>query len=236
VWGSGVRVPSAPPRSEQRSRDGRDRIGVITRSDRGVQRIPKVIARILVEDDRHRGKALWRHRLAALLSGAAVTAFLVWGMTQTESAQRVHGRTTMSWWILELAITAVLVALAIWLGPFIKRYGRAYAADVFHDNPLTGKSYIILTDIVYYLIFTAYILFTVQFEPQQGWGLTGDVSAAQLDYDVKRVAGILIIIGVLHGINIIMLPVLGRLFALNRRLPAPTTLAPSQREAINRTD
>ena len=45
------------------------------------------------------------------------------------------------------AVVAVLIAIAVWLGPFIKRFGRAYAADVFHDNPLTGKSYIVLTDI-----------------------------------------------------------------------------------------
>ena len=71
----------------------------------------------------------------------------------------------MPWWLLEIATTAVLVAIALWLGPFIKRFGRAYAADVFHDNPMTGKSYIVLTDIVYYLIFTAYILFTIRFAP-----------------------------------------------------------------------
>ena len=65
----------------------------------------------------------------------------------------------MPWWILEVAVTLVLVAIGVWLGPFIKRFGRAYAADVFHDNPLTGKSYIVLTDIVYSLVFTAYILF-----------------------------------------------------------------------------
>ena len=140
----------------------------------------------------------------------------------------------MSWWVLELATTAVLVAIAIWLGPFIKRYGRAYAADVFHDNPLTGKSYIILTDIVYYLIFTAYILFTVRFEPGSDWGLQGEVSAAQLAYEVQRVGGILLIIGVLHGLNIVLMPILGRLFSLNRRLTEATALAPSQREAINR--
>ena len=75
----------------------------------------------------------------------------------------------MPWWVLELATTAVLIAIALWLGPFIKRFGRAYAADVFHDNPLTGKSYIVLTDVVYYLIFTAYIFFTVHFEPPEEW-------------------------------------------------------------------
>ena len=54
----------------------------------------------------------------------------------------------MPWWVLELATTAVLIAIALWLGPFIKRFGRAYAADVFHDNPLTGKSYIVLMPVL----------------------------------------------------------------------------------------
>ncbi len=81
----------------------------------------------------------------------------------------------MPWWILEIATNAVLIGIALWLGPFIKRFGRAYAADVFHDNPLTGKSYIVLTDIVYYLIFSAYILFTVRVEAPSYFG--GDVHA-----------------------------------------------------------
>ena len=112
--------------------------------------------------------------------------------------------------------TLALVAIAVWLGPFIKRFGRAYAADVFQDNPLTGKSYIVLTDIVYYLIFTAYILFTVNFEPRASWGRT--VLPAEVEYEAARVGGILLIIGVLHGLNIVLMPVLGRLFSLNRRL------------------
>jgi hypothetical protein len=204
----------------------------------GVQPAPDLSERVWrsVEFDRRRGKNRWRRRLTALFAGLAATAFYGWGMTQSPAPRGPERETVMSWWILELATTAVLVAIAIWLGPFIKRYGRAYAADVFHDNPLTGKSYIILTDIVYYLIFTAYILFTIRFEQANDWGYTGQVSAAQLGYDVKRVAGILLIIGVLHGINIVLLPVLGRLFALNRRLPEPRTLTPSQREVINKTD
>ena len=127
----------------------------------------------------------------------------------------------MPWWILEVATNAVLLAVALWLGPFIKRFGRAYAADVFHDNPLTGKSYIVLTDIVYYLIFAAYILFSVHFAPQQEWGneISEHVTAEQLTFEVGRVGGILLVIGILHGLNIVLMPVLGRLFSLNRRLP-----------------
>lgn len=110
----------------------------------------------------------------------------------------------------------LLIALALWLGPFIKRFGRAYAADVFHDNPQTGKSYIVLTDIVYYLIFSAYILFTVSFEPRESWGL--GVLPAQVAFEAGRIGGILLVIGVLHGLNIVLMPVLGRLFSLNRRI------------------
>ncbi|WP_426563540.1 hypothetical protein ACPPVT_20450 [Angustibacter sp. McL0619] len=192
--------------------------------------------RAVVADDR---QARMRRRLrTALVALGLLAAFagLLWGMTRSATPYRVHGGGAMDWWMLELATNVLLVALALWLGPFIKRFGRAYAADVFHDNPLTGKSYIILTDIVYYLIFTAYILFTVQFAPKPGWRtLTGEgVTPAQLSSELSRVAGILVIIGVLHGLNIVLMPVLGRLFSLNRRLAAPTTTAPSEREAIGR--
>ena len=99
----------------------------------------------------------------------------------------------------------MLVGIALWLGPFIKRFGRAYAADVFHDNPQTGKSYIVLTDIVYYLNFAAYILFTVNFESRTTSGGHG----AQVKLEVIRIGGILLIIGALHGLNIVLMPVLG---------------------------
>ena len=127
----------------------------------------------------------------------------------------------VNWWILEVATNVALIAIALWLGPFIKRFGRAYAADVFYDNPLTGKSYIVLTDVVYYLIFTAYILFTVRFAPSVDWANTFSerVTAEQLAFEVGRIGGILLIIGILHGLNIVLMPVLGRLFSLNRRLP-----------------
>jgi hypothetical protein len=166
------------------------------------------------DDDRRRRRlrtlvALWA--TGATLAVVAVATFTPRGEDGLE----------MPWWILEVATNAVLLAVALWLGPFIKRFGRAYAADVFHDNPLTGKSYIVLTDIVYYLIFAAYILFSVHFAPQQGWGneISGRVTAEQLTFEVARVGGILLVIGILHGLNIVLMPVLGRLFSLNRRLP-----------------
>ena len=126
----------------------------------------------------------------------------------------------MDWWILEVITTLVLVAIACWLGPLIKRFGRSYAADVFRANPRTGKSFIMLTDIAYYLIFFAYILFTVTFAPRDTWADT--VNADQLQFETARIAGILLIIGVLHGLNLLALPVIGRLLTLNRQLDEST--------------
>jgi hypothetical protein len=87
---------------------------------------------------------------------------------------------------------------------------------VFRANPRTGKSFIVLTDIAYYLIFFSYILFTVSFEAAGNWEQT--VNAAQLKAETARVAGILLIIGILHGVNLLALPVMGRLLTLNRQL------------------
>lgn len=180
---------------------------------------PDLFARVAasIEDDRRR-RRLFLRGAAVAASGVGALLSLIYGLsTQT------NGRLVMPWWALELIATIVLIAMALWLGPFIKRFGRAYAADVFKANPRTGKSYIVLTDIVYYLIFTAYILFTSRFEPERSWDAV--VNANQAQFSVFRVAGILLIIGVLHGLNIVLMPVLGRLFSLNRRL-----------DALNRTD
>jgi hypothetical protein len=169
-----------------------------------------------VHDDQRRRRKV-RRVVALWVVAVAATALLVLLLTP-----RSDGDLLMPWWILELATTAVLVGIAVWLGPFIKRFGRAYAADVFHDNPLTGKSYIVLTDIVYYLIFAAYILFSVHVAPQAEWqnSISGKVTAEQVTFELGRLGGILLIIGILHGLNIVLMPLLGRIFSLNRRLPS----------------
>jgi phosphate starvation-inducible membrane PsiE len=177
---------------------------------------PDLFARVMdsVEHDRRRRR---RIRLAAaagvalVLAAAALATFLI---NRTR-----NGETEMPWWTLEILINLILVAIALWLGPFIKRFGRAYAADVFHDNPLTGKSYIVLTDIVYYLIFAAYILFTIRVQRDPDWAGENGVAAPQVAQSLMRIGGILLVIGILHGLNIVLMPILGRLFSLNRRLP-----------------
>jgi hypothetical protein len=174
---------------------------------------PDLFARVVgsIAEDRARRR---RVRTIALLWVAGVAALALLTVTLTpKDEEGLH----MPWWILELATNVVLIGIALWLGPFIKRFGRAYAADVFHDNPQTGKSYIVLTDIVYYLIFTAYILFTIRVDAPAYY--QGDVHPDLVKVELVRIGGILLIIGVLHGLNLVIMPVLGRLFSLNRRLP-----------------
>ena len=125
----------------------------------------------------------------------------------------------MEWWVLELIVVAVLITIVAVLGPLIKRFGKGYAADVFRANPRTGKSYLVLMDIAYYLIFGAFILFTVQFDRDTGW--TQTVGGPQLEASVIRIGGMLLLMGLLHGLNVLSLPVIGRLFSLNRRLDEP---------------
>jgi hypothetical protein len=178
---------------------------------------PDLFARIQlsIEDDRrHRRQRRRMVAIVACLLGAAAAAVFA-------TTERRQGELLMDWWVLELLTNAVLVGLAFWLGPLIKRFGKSYAADVFRANPRTGKSFIVLTDIAYYLIFISYILFTMRYEPAANWDQT--VNAAQLQHETARVAGILLIIGVLHGINLLALPVMGRLLTLNRQLDDSST-------------
>ena len=188
--------------------------------------------RLSVDDDRRLRR---QRRRAGAIAAGAVSALGALLIAVTDYRQ---GELLMDWWVLELLANALLVGVALWLGPLIKRFGKSYAADVFRANPRTGKSFIVLTDIAYYLIFFSFILFTVSFEAKGSWGPT--VAGPQLQHETARVAGILLILGLLHGLNLIALPVMGRTLTLNRHLdqsppppapppppPAPASPSPS---------
>ena len=177
-----------------------------------VEESPDLFARIRgsIEDDARR--RAWRRRVASI-AGVAIAALAAFLFAVTDYRE---GELQMSWWIFELVTTAILVTTVIMLGPFIKRFGKSYAAEVFRSNPGTGKSFIVLMDIAYYLIFGAYVLFTLVLELPDDWSPT--VGATQLKIDTMKVAGILLIMGVLHSLNLLILPIIGRLLTLNRQL------------------
>ena len=191
---------------------------------RGVDESPDLFARVQlsIEDDR-RLRRQRRRLLAAATCLVGAVGTLIFAFTDNR-----EGELLMDWWVLELITNALLVGVAVWLGPLIKRFGKSYAADVFRANPRTGKSFIVLTDIAYYLIFFSFVLFTVSFQLKGDW--TQTVSGAQLQHETARVGGILLILGILHGVNLIALPLMGRVLTLNRRLDEDTPAVPSHPE------
>ena len=170
---------------------------------------PDLFERVNLSLDAARERRRFRLAVAARIA-AFVAVLVMLGLSLSDFDNR---RFTMRWWVMELLTDIVLVALAVGLGPFIKRFGRSYAADVFRANPRTGKSYLVLTDVADYLIFASFVLFTVTFVEPRSWL---DATGAQLKHEVVRVGGILLIMGVLHAANVVALPVIGRLLTNNQ--------------------
>ncbi len=176
-----------------------------------VQENPDLFARVTRSIEDARSRQRFRLKLVGL-----ITVFILANAALALALSDFNnGRFTMPWWVIEMITNVVLGALAIGLGPFIKRFGRSYAADVFRANPRTGKSYLVLTDVAYYLVFTSFVLFTVTFVEATDWKRS---TGAQLKHEVARVGGILLIMGVLHAANVVALPVIGRLLSSNKKL------------------
>jgi len=184
-----------------------------------VEEHPDLFVRVQRSIEEDRARRRWRLGAAAR---AAVVVLLLTAVAVVGSDYE-DGRIVMPWWLFEVHTCVVLVLITVVLGPFIKRFGRSYAADVFRANPRTGKSYIVLVDVAYYLIFTAFILLTANVEPADDWADT--VTAAQVKSELARVGGMLLLMGLLHGANVVLLPFMGRLLSLNSKLdgsgPAP---------------
>jgi hypothetical protein len=188
------------------------------------QERPDLFARVQRSISEDQARRSWRKRIALR------TVLVVIGFVSLAFALSTYenGRIIMSWWLIELLTTLILVSIAMFLGPFIKRFGRSYAADVFRANPQTGKSYLVLTDVAYYLLFTAFILFTMTFEEFDTWKFS---RGNQLKHEVARIGGILLIMGFLHAINVVALPAIGRMLTWNREVDSDAQLGPDRHRA-----
>jgi hypothetical protein len=162
-----------------------------------------------IDEDAARRRRLVR-MVAAMLAGLVTLA--VWLVL---TGELTGGHLVVTWWAVELAVDAVLVVLILVLGPLIKRFGRSYSGEVFRANPPTGDHFLRLFDLAYYLIFVGYLLMTTSYEPRLAWTLGG--LRPQLDDAFLRLGGLLLLMGVLHGLAIVGLPVIALLFSSGRR-------------------
>ena len=130
----------------------------------------------------------------------------------------------MDWWILELIRFFVLIGGAVLVQRLIRRAGKVYVDEMFHESPRAGRAFIALADIAFYLIVVAYTLFSLDLA-----GHSREVEARQVQDVAYAVAGLALIIGLLHGFNILMIPAMGRALAQRAHGKEPTRARPEPR-------
>lgn len=127
------------------------------------------------------------------------------------------------WWTVEIAQFVLLISVPLFILRLIRRHGRQYVDELFANSPAAGPAILRLLDVAYYLIFISYALFFISLEPP--FGSTGAATTFQLQETIASVAGITLILGLLHGVNVLVLPLLAR--TSTRRAPPSETSADS---------
>ena len=106
---------------------------------------------------------------------------------------------------LEL-VGAILVVVV--MGPAIGRFGRNYVHDLLPTSTQFAAMFLRLLDVAYYLVFAGYILLTTRFEFELG--VAGRPAAPglaqQLEEAAIRLGGLLLVMGVLHAVTLVVLP------------------------------
>lgn len=173
-----------------------------------VEPSPDLWSRVVhsIEEDRaHRRRVLW-----STISAVAVVAVLVgiaWlGMTDGPFGRRV------SLPLVELLETVALVVLVVVVGPAIRRFGRGYAEDLWPSAPLTAGALLRLLDVAYALVFGGFILLTADLD----FGPSRVVLDEQLQSAGARIGGLLLVMGLLHALTIMALPVVALVFNSTR--------------------
>jgi len=106
----------------------------------------------------------------------------------------------MEWALFQLVKLVLLTGLAIGLQQWIRRAGEPLVTEVFAARPRIGKGLIALSDIGFYCLYGAYILFNVQVMDGSGTPSAEDVQNA-----VYSVGAFFLTIGFLHGCNLLFL-------------------------------
>ena len=167
------------------------------------------ITRSIEEDAAHRRRV----RRIAMLGLAALGFVAVYLLLAVEP---VDGGFEMPFWSLEVLMTGAMAAIVLTLGPAIRRFGTAFESDIFRSNPETGSSFLALMDVAFYLIFGAYTFMTLQYSPPID-GPGAERLVEWVGWEFQRLAGLLLLMGLLHAATMVALPVVGLVFSANMR-------------------
>lgn len=172
---------------------------------------PDLFARLQrsIEEDRAHRRRI-RIAIGLIVAGLMIVAWFLMAVAERSP----QGVTTVPKWSIQVVVTVLQIAVLVTLGPALRRLGTPLLADVFHLNPATGHRFARLLDIAYYLFFGGLIVNSVDIR-----GLAEHVGASgeEVWTGLARVAGFLLQLGIVHTVNLALLPVIGLLFTSSTR-------------------
>jgi hypothetical protein len=168
------------------------------------------VQRSILEDRAHR-------RRVGFVIGWLGVAVVAIGAYLAGTVRVTSGEVTMAFTSLEVLVTVVMVAIVVVLGPAIRRFGETYERAVFSASPETGAQVLRLLDIAYYLVFGAFILVTLMFEPPRALPPWDRQLSDQVTFEVQRIGGLLLMMGLLHVGLTLALPIVGLVHSANLR-------------------
>jgi len=161
------------------------------------------LSRSIEEDQAHRRRI--RNGSAAVVAGLGILATFLIALADHDP----DGVLVLPKWSMQVVVFALLTSCLIVFGPAIRRLGQPYLADVFHMSPATGERFSRLLDIAYYLFFGGGILSSLDLT-EAGSLIPASES---LRFGVEQVALFLTVLGLAHVGNLLLLPIVGLLFA-----------------------
>jgi hypothetical protein len=160
-----------------------------------------------IEDDQSHRRRVVRTLIAA---GALAAGVLIAG-----AALRTPDGLAVDWRAMQVIEMVVLLALIVGLGPALRRFGGTFVAGVFRANPPTGRAFLALLDVAFYLVTVGYVFVSTNLADATAQDAAA--LASQFGDAALRIGGLLLVMGVLHVATVITLPLLGVVFTSGRR-------------------
>ena len=186
---------------------------------------PDLFARVtgtLAEDARYRA------RLRRLAAGALVGVVVLVGWFAVVGSID-GGRVVVPGWSLEVAVTLLLVTLVVVLGPALRRFGAAYLIGALGKQSATR--FAALLDVAYFLVCAGYVLVTTSLLPDV---VATPVDPEQLIRASWRIGGLALVLGALHTLTILAVPLVGLVLRSIRWRAAPGAAPQPRAHAADR--
>jgi len=164
-----------------------------------------------IEEDRRHRRRVW---LAVGMVVVSLVVAIVIAVLNLESSPRDPAQYRIDWRVMEMLEVIVLAVLIGTIGPGIRRFGRGYVEDVFAPERATGDRLLPLMDAAFYLVFIGYVLLTIRLLPPVPYLFY--VPGEQIGEAALRIAGLLLMMGVMHAATLMVLPLVALIFNTTR--------------------